>query len=214
LANHINFTATEVLKFGENLNYTTTGVTATYDANKYFSGTLDGAGFTITAQTTSYGVFNALNGATIKNVTIGGQFRGIYMTNLTSDLYLDNVVLDNVGYTFNNNTSNCTKNIIVTNSTLNGWTSYGSGDYEVSFTNCKFGKGTGAWSYAYIRPYTTTTLTNCNFETGFILDMSALESADKTLTITNCTLNGVPLTASNIATMLEEGNSLAKIIFQ
>lgn len=70
LANSINFTAAEVLKLGENLNYTTTGVTATYDANKYFSGTLDGAGFTITAQTTSYGVFNALNGATIKNVTI------------------------------------------------------------------------------------------------------------------------------------------------
>ena len=178
---------------------------------------LDGNGYTININTPKQSTHDCVfftKGGTIKNVTIGGQFRGIYMTNLTSDLYLDNVVLDNVGYTFNNNTSNCTKNIIVTNSTLNGWTSYGSGDYEVSFTNCKFGKGTGAWSYAYIRPYTTTTLTNCNFETGFILDMSALESADKTLTITNCTLNGVPLTASNIVTMLEEGNSLSKIIFQ
>lgn len=151
-------------------------------------------------------------GGTIKNVTLGGQFRGIYMNNLSSDLYIDNVIIDNVGYTFNANVSANANDIVVSNSTLNGWTSYGKGDYEVTFTDCKFGKGTGAWNYAYLRPYTTTTLDGCEFEAGFTLDMSQLEANGEILTITNCTLAGVPISIANITDLLEDGNSIANIV--
>ena len=100
-------------------------------------------------------------------MTLGGQMRAIYVQQaLTSPLLVDNVIMDNVAYTFNINTTANTQDVAFTKCTLNGWTSYSTGNYEVSFTDCKFGRGTGAWNYAYLRPYTTTTLENCDFEAG------------------------------------------------
>ena len=46
------------------------GATHGADSGYYFTGTLDGNGKTITASETSYGIFNSLNGATIKNLSI------------------------------------------------------------------------------------------------------------------------------------------------
>lgn len=178
--------------------------------------TLDGNGYAIdinTPKANSYDCVVLTTGGTIKNVTLGGQMRAIYVQQaLTSPLLVDNVIMDNVAYTFNINTTANTQDVAFTKCTLNGWTSYSTGNYEVSFTDCKFGRGTGAWSYAYLRPYTTTTLENCDFEAGFVIDLSQLESEGKTLTLKNCRVDGVAITSSNIASMLESGNSLSNII--
>jgi hypothetical protein len=178
--------------------------------------TLDGNGYAIditTAKANSYDSVILTTGGTIKNATIGGQMRGIYVQQgLTSPLIVDNVILDNVAYPFNLNTTANTQDITFTNSTLNGWTSYSGGSYQVTFTNCKFGKGTGAWAYAYLRPYTTTTLENCDFEAGFIIDVAQLDTNAKTITFKNCTLDGTPITAANVMNLLEVGNTLNSIV--
>lgn len=178
--------------------------------------TLDGNGYAIditTAKANAYDSVILTTGGTIKNATIGGQMRGVYVQQaLTSPLLVDNVILDNVAYPFNLNTTANTQDITFTNSTLNGWTSYSHGNYEVTFTNCKFGKGTGAWAYAYLRPYTTTTLENCDIQAGFIIDVAQLDKYGKTITFKNCTLDGTPITAANVMNLLEVGNTLNSIV--
>ena len=68
----------------------------------------------------------------------------------------------------------------------------------MSFTNCNFGEGRG---YAFLRPYNPTTLTNCNFSTGFKLDASKTEG----IILKNCTVDGVAITQENITTLLGTG---------
>ncbi len=66
------------VRLAQNIAYSSSAVTlnnadgATHgaDSGYYFTGTLDGNGKTITASETSYGIFNSLNGATIKNLSI------------------------------------------------------------------------------------------------------------------------------------------------
>ena len=178
--------------------------------------TLDGNGYAIdinTPKANSYDCVVLTTGGTIKNVTLGGQMRAIYVQQaLTSPLLVDNVIMDNVAYTFNINTKANTQDVAFTKCTLNGWTSYSTGNYEVSFTDCKFGQGTGAWSYAYLRPYTTTTLENCDFEAGYKIDLTELDKESKTITLINCTLNGTPITDANVGELLEAGDPLTAII--
>lgn len=180
--------------------------------------TLDGNGYAIdinTPKANSYDCVVLTTGGTIKNVTLGGQMRAIYVQQaLTSPLLVDNVIMDNVAYTFNINTTANTQDVAFTKCTLNGWTSYSTGNYEVSFTDCKFGQGTGAWSYAYLRPYTTTTLENCDFEAGYKIDLTELDKESKTITLINCTLNGTPITDANVGELLEAGDPLTAIIVQ
>ena len=180
--------------------------------------TLDGNGYAIdinTPKANSYDCVVLTTGGTIKNVTLGGQMRAIYVQQaLTSPLLVDNVIMDNVAYTFNINTKANTQDVAFTKCTLNGWTSYSTGNYEVSFTDCKFGQGTGAWSYAYLRPYTTTTLENCDFEAGYKIDLTELDKESKTITLINCTLNGTPITDANVGELLEAGDPLTAIVVQ
>lgn len=180
--------------------------------------TLDGNGYAIdinTPKANSYDCVVLTTGGTIKNVTLGGQMRAIYVQQaLTSPLLVDNVIMDNVAYTFNINTTANTQDVAFTKCTLNGWTSYSTGNYEVSFTDCKFGQGTGAWSYAYLRPYTTTTLENCDFEAGYKIDLTELDEESKTITLINCTLNGTPITDANVGELLEAGDPLTAIVVQ
>ena len=72
----------------------------------------------------------------------------------------------------------------VTNSTLNGWTSY-TGTASVSFEGCSFGKSTSG--YAYCRPYSSTKFTQCDFSSDFKLDFGA---DGITLTLEECTVGG------------------------
>lgn len=154
--------------------------------------TLDGNGKTLTiiGADTTYGTAVYTTGGTIKNITINGAFRGIFSWKLTSNLVIDNVTFNSKAYTLNFDDGNG-KNLIVTNSTLNGWTSYTSNLASVSFTDCNFGSN---GSYAYLRPYCATILTNCDFATGFELDATKTSA----ITLVNCTYNGTPITTANL----------------
>ena len=125
------------------------------------------------------------------NTTDNKGLRGLYITK--GGVYnVNDVVVKNVTYALNVNTN---EDVIlnVVNSTLEGWTSYG-GKTTATFKNVKFECG----AYANFKPYTSTTLTNCSFEAGFMIDLSALNGV---ITLKNCTYNGTVLTAANIESL-------------
>jgi len=171
-------------------------------------GTLDGNGKTLEVYGANLTWDCAIytKGGTIKNLTIGGAFRGIFSGGCASDIIIENVVIDNVCYTFNSDGSNPNYSLIVKNTTLKGWTSYTSGYKSVSFADCKFGKGTGKHQYAYCRPYSPTTFTNCHFEEGFELD--ATQTTD--ITFVNCYVGNTLVTEGNIVNLL--GADAAQVI--
>lgn len=152
----------------------------------------------------SFSVGIATSGGSIKNVTIAQAERAIYSTQLESDLILDNVTIgENVGYAFNMNTGNSLDYaLIAKNCTFRGWISYGS-IKSASFENCTFGH-----SFYYsndvnndsghlVKPYVTTTFTNCNFCAGYYLDLSKLKDGC-TVTFKNCSVNGVPIADNRV----------------
>lgn len=171
--------------------------------------TFDGAGNTLTV-TSANGTWDCAvyhQGGTIKNVTLEGAFRGIFTAGCSSDIIIDNVIIDNVCYTFSSDTANSNYSVIVTNSTLNGWTSYTGGYKSVSFEECKFGKGTGSYQYAYLRPYNDTTFTNCVFENGFSFDATCATS-----TLVNCYVGDVLITDANKVELL--GQSAQNLVIK
>lgn len=168
---------------------------------KMTGGVLDGNGkvFNVTgANGTWDSAINALGG-TVKDLTVSGAFRGIFMSGATADLYIDNVVFDNVVYTFNSDGGSKDYSVTVTNSTLNGWTSFSNVHKSVSFENCKFGEGSG---YAFCRPYQAVTFSNCEFEAGYTVDISQTQG----IVFDNCTVGGVLLSADNIEELVGSGN--------
>ena len=136
-------------------------------------------------------------GGTIKNFEkVGGAFRGIFTAGQSSDIYIDNVTIDDVCYTFNSDDGNKQYGVYISNSTLNGWTSYSDVHKEVVFTNCKFGKGTGGYKYEFCRPYCVTTFENCDFAEGYEMEPIAI------VTFKNCTYNGIHITKDNYTTLV------------
>ncbi|MBQ0083312.1 MAG: SipW-dependent-type signal peptide-containing protein [Clostridiales bacterium] len=129
--------------------------------------------------------------ATFENVNfaLDGKTRGIMVWGGSPKIYVKNCTFDCV-YPFN--VDGGSPEFIVTDSTLNGWTSYG-GTTKASLTNCKFGMSTSEW--AFLRPYTNTTLTNCEFSADYRLDCGA---EGVVITLNNCTQNGAPVTTSII----------------
>ena len=125
----------------------------------------------------------------LENVTIPGSanvYKGLHIF-CNGTVRIVNSHLD-ACYPFNCDGSNC--DMVVENTDLLGWTSYNNDynktdgiEHTVTFTNCEFGKGTGAYKYAVLRPYTTTTLTNCKFSA----DMQ-FYPIECTSTFTNCTI--------------------------
>lgn len=162
-------------------------------------------------------------GGTIKNLTIDTAVgRGIVISSPNADVYIDNVVIDGPGYALNTTEHNG-KNLYVTDSTLNGWTSF-AGLGSASFVNCKFGENTAkywqrnGYEQDYdrlIRPYVNTSFTDCVFEQNFYIDLSALASGC-TVTLDGCTVNGTVLTANNytelITIELPSGKALADCV--
>ena len=180
---------------------------ATIDGNATVEGTFDGAGFTVTPlnPTEKGGVYPFMTlvpGTTVKNVTIDGQnaaaekdgksygIRGLYI-NQAGEYTIENVKIYNVTYPIHVNTSADVK-LHVSNSVLEGWTSYGEST-TADFTDVNFEVGT----YARFRPYGTTTLTNCTFEEGFVIDLKYVGANEK-VTFVNCKYAGQPLTAANL----------------
>lgn len=134
------------------------------------------------------------SGGIIKNIWVKGSFRGIFVK---GGDHIEKVVLDNVrveGTTYTISIDQASRQgLEATNSIFRGWTSYAATIGNVKFTGCTFGAGSG---YNFSRPYAPTEYVNCNFEEGHVMDPRAA------VTFENCTLNGVALTAENLATLV------------
>ena len=137
------------------------------------------------------------SGTTFRGTKITNAFRGIQFWSLSGDSVIDNCVLDVAGYTFNIDAAVAGSTLTITNSTLNGWTSYTSGIDMVKFDSCKLGLN----AYSYLRPYSETMLVNCEFTSdGYQLNAGGSDAY--TITLTNCTKNGTLITADNVKTLL------------
>ena len=137
------------------------------------------------------------SGTTFRGTKITNAFRGIQFWSLSGDSVIDNCVLDVAGYTFNIDAAVAGSRLTITNSTLNGWTSYTSGINLVTFDSCKLGMN----AYSYLRPYSETMLVNCEFTSdGYQLNAGGTDAY--TITLTNCTKNGTLITADNVKTLL------------
>ena len=150
------------------------------------------------------------SGTTFRGTKITNAFRGIQFWSLSGDSVIDNCVLDVAGYTFNIDAAVAGSRLTITNSTLNGWTSYTSGINLVTFDSCKLGLN----AYSYLRPYSETMLVNCEFTSdGYQLNAGGTDAY--TITLTNCTKNGTLITADNVKTLLldtDDWNSNATLI--
>ena len=150
------------------------------------------------------------SGTVIKDTKITNAFRGIQFWRLSGNSVIDNCVLDISGYTFNIDAVAPNSTLTVKDSTLNGWTSYTSGIELVTFDNCKFGLHT----YEYLRPYSNTVLTDCEF-TSAGYQLNAGGSDAYTITLNNCTKKGTAITAGNVVSLLldtEDWNSYVTLI--
>ena len=195
---------TAALAAGENV-VLADNITTTADASSGYGKTgvvvnagnvLDGAGntYTVTDANTTWDCVIAAKGGTIKNLTVAEGFRGIFMPGANGDLYIDNVVFQDVVYTFTSDAGSKDYGVYISNSTLNGWTSYSNVHKEVVFTNCEFGEGSG---YKFLRAYNNTEFVNCNFSNGFEVQVKSGAVAS----FENCYYNGTLITADNIATL-------------
>lgn len=179
-------------------------------------GEFDGAGHTLSAaeELTDNGLIRPSGTSTIKNVTIDGKdkstaagagVRGIYITK-DGTYTIENVIFKDVIYTINVQAPNKAE-LNVINSTLEGWTSYGStttGNFEnVDFTVGQYGR---------FRPYGETTLSGCTFAKDFIIDLAYLASGKK-VTFLNCYYDGELITAENISTLVE-GYAEGRVAFE
>ena len=68
----------------------------------------DGNGHTVTAYNAggTWDCTISATAGTIKNVTVAGAMRGIFMPGASDDVYIDNVTFSNVIYTFNSDAGN------------------------------------------------------------------------------------------------------------
>ena len=176
--------------------------TAPY-GNKYAfkldGGVIDGNGHELHMECygDDYGIMTS--GGTIKNVTIKEGCRAVMIMYPQTDVILDNVKIGGDGVLYPINTGEAGAegvNLVVTNSVLAGWTSYGLIE-SATFTNVEFKQGT-YYNNIYgrvLKPYVNTTLTNCSFVEHMNLDLSSLKAGHK-IVMKNCKVNGQAVTAS------------------
>ena len=161
--------------------------------------------------TTSKGYITNLhiNGYNERN-NEGKVLYGVVITKNEGNVVLNNVHVSNTAYALNTQTTGtCNYTLTVENSSLEGWTSYSSFK-SAKFINTAFYLGDffanedptvlNEWN-ATVKPYVTSVFEGCSFEKGFYFDFSSL-AKDATVTLTNCTVDGVVLTAANVAAYL------------
>ena len=178
------------------------GITAPYGnktALSHKGGVFNGNGKTISATMGGDNYAVMTNGGTIKNLTIDNGFRGIVIMSATQTINLENVVSsgDGVCYALNTAEGTSTQDLVAKNCTFNGWSSW-SLLKSATFTGCTFGQGT-YYRNVYGRlgkPYVNTLFDSCNFCSKYYIDLSALGEG-QTVTLKNCTVNGVKITAEN-----------------
>ena len=203
-----------------NTDFATNGATlkansvASTQATMAAGSTLDGAGNTLFAGgTTLSGYYEnstlrfieTAGDATIKNITIDGNnaeydgygIRGIFLTG-EGTVIIDNVTIKNVTYTLNDDTK--AKTLKVSNSILEGWTSYNK-DTQTTFEKCTFKPGPNTNGFA---PQGETVLTDCTFEEGFKIYLDRMTNVKKTIKFVNCTYNGTLITKDNVASYVEK----------
>ena len=178
------------------------GITAPYGNKMALSqngGVFDGNGKTITADLPGDNYIYMTNGGTTKNLNVTGAFRGIMIMSANQTVRLENVVSGGTGvvYALNTGEGDSTQDLVATNCTFNGWSSWDL-IKSATFTNCIFGQGS---EYSNVtgrlgRPYVNTVFDGCNFCSKYYIDLSALK-ADQKVTVKNCTVNGVKITAEN-----------------
>ena len=167
---------------------------------------LDGNGYTLDIAGAGGTWDSGINitGGTIKNITVTGAFRGIFINHNSTEVgkvILENVTTDGTVYTIScdQGTNN---GLEATNCTFKGWTSYAKTLGNAKFVNCYFGEGSG---YSYCRPYSQTEFVGCEFEAGFEMDPRAA------VTFENCTLDGVAITGENLSTLVTSNINNATI---
>ena len=161
----------------------------------------DGSDNTITytgqrVNDSSVGVLKTYGG-NLSNLTIEGgeNGRALYCTKLASDLLVKNCNFSGA-YAFNLNSAEVTEHIIRFEDTYFGsWVSYANVMEHAYFKDCTFGNT--------LKPYGSTTLTDCNFNT-FGLDLSALQSGE-TITLINCTYNGIKIEKATMTSAKIDG---------
>jgi len=139
---------------------------------------------------------------TVEGCDISEGFRAILVYD-AKKVMVDNCLLDGV-YPINVNSTNENIELIVSNSTLNGWTSYGE-IKSATFTNVNFGKETLYNQYAFIRPYADTTFTNCNFSNE--IEFSSGKAGIK-VDFINSKINDVKLTEAMLKEKFEAEDSV------
>ena len=190
------------------------------------NGVMDGHGFTLTVSEnlTSNHLVKGKGDATIKNLTIEGDgeyydtdksTRALYFDGALGDVTVSNVHVSGVGYALNVNTSTkATGALTVSNSTLEGWTSFSGVFTAVTFKNVHFGissyfEGSSydAWYHGGIRPYQSATLENCTFDQDFYLCLTELGTG--AITLKNCKVGDQTITDGNIENLLKfEGTAI------
>ena len=198
---------TEALANRENVvltqDVTTEAATTAPYGNKYAfkldGGVIDGNGHELHMECygDDYGIMTS--GGTIKNVTIKEGCRAVMIMSPQTDVILDNVKIGGDGVLYPINTGEAGAegvNLVVTNSVLAGWTSYGLIE-SATFTNVEFKQGTyyNDIHGRVLKPYVNTTLTNCSFVEHMNLDLSSLGRGHK-IVMKNCTVNGKAVTAA------------------
>ena len=167
-------------------------------------GVFNGNGKTITFDIPgdNYGIMTA--GGTIKNVTVTGVFRGVVTMYPKETIYLENVVSGGKGvvYALNTTEGDSTQDLVATNCTFNGWSSW-SLLKSATFTNCTFGQGSeySNTTGRLLRPYVNTVFDGCDFCSKLLILLNTL-GADQKVIVKNCTVNGVKITAENWASLV------------
>ena len=215
---------------GQTLTLTNNGIIV---GTMNVAGTLDGADNVLMTEAvpTNNGMIRPTGTATIKNVTLDGKgrrtaddksIRGFYINAGAEKVTIDNVKILNCGYALNVGGEGAPNalELIVSNSTFEGWTSYTS-TVNASFTKVNFTRGTyeklvddngNLLKNGWLRPYGATVLTDCTFEEGYTIDLGSL--VGKTVKFVNCTYGTTVITAENINTLnFVENYDAAKVAF-
>lgn len=171
---------------------------------------LDGNGKTIDFDGSFNGYEKAVNleaGATVKNLNVANAGRAYGSDGNTGDIYLDNISGTNAHYFFNGDTTT-NSNVYITNSTLDGWISYGGANL-FSFDNCVLkGETSRFYGICYFVTYSDAEFKNCTFDNFYMaMNTGAYNdgAAGSTIKIDNCvyvTENGtVKVTAENFTSL-------------